>query len=76
MFAAQNDPQDKYLGDIFYWTAPIPQWHALDQTLHAFVQFCVIIHVVPTVIMMVNPSDIALSGLGSVPGMGQVIMMF
>ena len=28
----QNDPQDKYFGDIFYWTAPILQWHALDQT--------------------------------------------
>ena len=30
---AKNDPQDKYLGDIFYQTAPIPQWRTLDQTL-------------------------------------------
>jgi len=29
----QNDPQDKYLEDMFYQTVPIPQWHALDQTL-------------------------------------------
>ena len=29
----QNGPQDKYLGAIFYRTAPIPQWRALDQTL-------------------------------------------
>ena len=31
----QNGPQDKYLGAIFYRTAPIPQWRALDQTLVA-----------------------------------------
>ena len=30
----QNDPQDEYLGDIFYRTVPIPQWRALDQTLY------------------------------------------
>ena len=29
MFAAPK----KYLGNIFYRTAPIPQWRALDQTL-------------------------------------------
>ena len=29
----QNDPGSEYLGDIFHRTAPIPQWHALDQTL-------------------------------------------
>jgi len=29
----QHEPRDKYLGDIFYRPAPIPQWRALDQTL-------------------------------------------
>ena len=29
----QNVLPDEYLGDIFYRTAPIPEWHALDQTL-------------------------------------------
>lgn len=33
----QNDPRDEYLGYIFYRTAPIPQWRALDQTLSSLV---------------------------------------
>ena len=32
------DPPDTYLGDIFYLTVPIPQWHALDQTLNIITQ--------------------------------------
>lgn len=41
--------------------------------VHWLVQYCVII--VPIVIMVVNPSDFALSGLGSVPSKSHDVLV-
>ena len=36
----QNDPEEKFEGDIFAQTAPILQWHDLDQTLGVERYYC------------------------------------
>ena len=45
----------------------------VEQMYVECVQYCVII--VPIVIMVVNPSDFALSGLGSVPSKGHDVLV-